>query len=105
MTWPDPKDFAPDWERYYVGAWSLPSDRPDLPDLMLDWAKWYGTCASRIRDERDNRGWTQEYLAKKADVDPKTLIKIEKGHGWPALRMLIAVMSALDLKPPGRPRM
>ena len=54
----------------------------------------YGT---RVKEERLNRGWTQEHLAEVADVAVRTLARIEKGEVQ-GLESLMAIAAAFEIE-------
>lgn len=53
--------------------------------------------AARLRTARKQRGWTQERLAKAADIGLSTVRAIEKGEAATSMGNYLAVMWALDL--------
>ena len=46
---------------------------------------------------RNQLGWTQEKLAEEADIDVRTVIKIEQGKGNPMFNSLYSLIHALML--------
>ncbi len=52
----------------------------------------------RIKNERKQKGWTQERLAEKADMHPTYVGKVERGDKSATLDSLEKVASALELK-------
>ncbi len=55
--------------------------------------------AQAIREARHQLGWTQEKLAEEANVDARTVIKIEQGKGNPMFNSLYSLVRALRLDP------
>lgn len=51
--------------------------------------------AERVKRLRDERGWSQEALAKASGVSPQYLQRIERGKVNPSLRVVARVMRAL----------
>ena len=51
----------------------------------------------RIKDIRNRRGFTQEELAEKVDINPKYLSSIERGNENPTLNTLIKLSESLDV--------
>lgn len=51
----------------------------------------------RIREERNNAGWTQTALAKRADITPSALSQIESGDRFPSTLLLTKVAKALSV--------
>lgn len=52
----------------------------------------------KIRDHREKRGWTQEYLAEKADIHVSYIGQIERGLRYPSLKVLFKIANALEVK-------
>ena len=52
----------------------------------------YGEVIRRLRKEKD---WSQEELAAKAHLDPKSIIQIETGKRNPTLKSLQKIAVAL----------
>ncbi len=57
----------------------------------------YSTLGTRIRRERILRSWTQEQLAKKADISLSFLGHIERGTRKASLETLVALANVLDV--------
>ncbi len=55
--------------------------------------------ARAVREARHQLGWTQEKLAEEANVDARTVIKIEQGKGNPMFNSLYSLVRALRLDP------
>ncbi|MGC0155649.1 helix-turn-helix domain-containing protein [Chromobacterium vaccinii] len=53
----------------------------------------------RIRVERENRGWKQEQLARKAGIGRSTLSNIENGGQDTTTEVFFALAKALKLSP------
>ncbi len=51
----------------------------------------------RIKDIRNKKGFTQEELAEKIDINPKYLSSIERGKENPTLNTLIKLSESLDV--------
>lgn len=47
--------------------------------------RWSGATVKRLRNQR---GWTQEALAKRVRVAPNTIARIETGNRRPSLTLL-----------------
>lgn len=52
---------------------------------------------ARLKSIRESRGFTQDQLAEKAEMNPIYLSKIEGGKENPTLNLLIKVSIALDV--------
>ena len=57
----------------------------------------YSVVGKRIREERKNKGLTQEELAEKADMNYKFLNRIERNVSKPSLDMIIKLAEVLDV--------
>lgn len=53
---------------------------------------------ARIKEIRTKKGFTQERLSEKMDVNPKYLSSIERGKENPTLNTLIRLSESLDLE-------
>ncbi len=51
----------------------------------------------RIKDIRNRKGFTQEELAEKIDINPKYLSSIERGKENPTLNTLIKLSESLNV--------
>ncbi len=56
--------------------------------------RWYGASVKRLRNQR---GWTQEGLAKRVGVAPNTIARIETGNRRPSLALLERLARALKV--------
>lgn len=54
----------------------------------------------RIRALRNERGWSQDELAERAGVSPRTVHSLEKGEHTPQPKKLRAVLDALGVAKP-----
>ena len=54
----------------------------------------------RLRDLRESRGWSQEQLAEKSDLDPTYIGGIERGRRNPSLVSLAKLAQALKVSLP-----
>lgn len=54
----------------------------------------YGEAVARLRKQK---GWSQEELADKAKLDPKSIVQIENAKRNPTLKTLQKVAAALDV--------
>jgi len=56
-----------------------------------------GTLAERIRSAREQRGWTQEQLAYRADVSRSTIQNLENGRRQPHRASISRIAGALGI--------
>jgi transcriptional regulator with XRE-family HTH domain len=54
----------------------------------------------RIRALRKAKGWTQQKLGNRADIDYKFLSEIERGNMNPSFKILVKIASALEVELP-----
>ena len=54
----------------------------------------------RIRSLRNMRGWTQQELGSRADVNYKFLGEIERGQQNPSFQILVKIANALEVELP-----
>lgn len=54
----------------------------------------------RIRSLRNTKGWTQQELGSRADINYKFLGEIERGMQNPSFRVLAKIASALEVELP-----
>jgi len=54
----------------------------------------------RIRTLRKAKGWTQQKLGNRADIDYKFLSEIERGNMNPSFKILVKIASALEVELP-----
>ena len=59
-------------------------------------AKVFGLAVRRLRDERR---WTQEELAERAEMNASYLGFVERGDNVPTLTILIQIARALEVDP------
>lgn len=59
----------------------------------------YKRVGSNIRKFRKRNGISQERLALKAGVDPKSVVKIEAGERNPTLKTIKKIASVLGVDP------
>lgn len=64
-----------------------------MPIHVDHWVK----LGSVVRQAREDRGWTQEALARTARVSRSWLARVEAGHGGAELAPLLRLLDALDL--------
>ena len=81
-----PWDFA----RHYCDA----SYRPTVEAMAMRGRR---TVGARIRRLRQAAGYTQDHLARAADIGRVTLVRLERGEQTPRLRTLDAIATALDV--------
>lgn len=55
--------------------------------------------ASNIRKYRESRHMTQEMLAEKMDMTSVTISRLENMQQWPSSKTLLALTTALDIRP------
>jgi transcriptional regulator with XRE-family HTH domain len=60
-------------------------------------ARRRGALAERVRDLREERGWTQAQLAARAGLDRKTVNRLENATYSPAADRLFVVADALGV--------
>jgi transcriptional regulator with XRE-family HTH domain len=53
--------------------------------------------AKRLRKLREERGWSQEYLAKEADLTSKQVYNYERGYNLPRERNILDLATALQI--------
>lgn len=53
---------------------------------------------ARIKSLREDRGWTQEYLAGKMNISPNHLSSIERGRENPTFDTLVKLSDALNVE-------
>lgn len=53
--------------------------------------------AANVRRARHHRGWTQETLAEKSDIDPRYLQSVERGAANLTISFLVALADALGV--------
>jgi len=58
------------------------------------------SLGKRVRHLRVRRGWSQEILAEKADLDPTYVGDIERGQRNPSYLILAKLAKALNLSLP-----
>lgn len=59
--------------------------------------KFIRDIGKRIRQKREERGWSQEQLAIEADIDNSHLGKLERGEGNPTLKLVFRIAQALEV--------
>ena len=52
----------------------------------------------RIKELRKERGYTQDFLAEKLNIEPRQLSKLETGKHYPSFETIVALLSTFDLK-------
>lgn len=60
--------------------------------------KFVRDIGKRIRQKREERGWSQEQLAIEADIDNSHLGKLERGEGNPTLKLVFRIAQALEIE-------
>jgi transcriptional regulator with XRE-family HTH domain len=65
----------------------------EVKDMMIP-KELFG---ARLKSLRENKGWTQEYLAEKMDISTNYLSSIERGKENPTFDMLIKFSLALKV--------
>jgi len=51
-----------------------------------------------LRQLREERGWSQEHLAERADLNRSYLGEVERGHAIPSLITVFKLASALEIR-------
>lgn len=51
-----------------------------------------------IKSARENKKWSQEELAEKADIHTSYIGQIERGLRYPSLKVLFRIADAMNLK-------
>jgi transcriptional regulator with XRE-family HTH domain len=59
--------------------------------------KWLSDLGSRLKDEREKQGLTQQTLAGKANTKQDYIAQLERGSRNPSLRTFMNILSALDI--------
>lgn len=57
----------------------------------------YKKYSETVRKLRKQKGWSQEELAEKAKLDPKSIVQIENAKRNPTLKTLQKIASALNV--------
>lgn len=52
---------------------------------------------SMLKEEREKKGYTQEKLAEMSGIDPRTILRIEKGKNVPKITTYSRIIVALGL--------
>ena len=80
-----------DYARHYCDA----SYRPIVEAIAM---RGRQTLGERVRRHRQVAGWSQEGLARRADIGRVTLVRLEKGEQSPRYRTLDALAGALGVR-------
>ena len=67
-----------------------PSSRPEFQARRVAFGQ-------RVRELRESRGLTQEQVAERAELDVKTISRVENAQGVPDLDRIFALADALDV--------
>lgn len=59
--------------------------------------KFIRDMGKRIREKREERGWSQERLAIEANIDNSHLGKLERGEGNPTVKLVFRIAQALEI--------
>jgi len=54
--------------------------------------------SSVLRQLREERGWSQEHLAERADLNRSYLGEVERGHAIPSLVTVFKLAGALEIR-------
>jgi XRE family transcriptional regulator, regulator of sulfur utilization len=65
--------------------------------MIKSCSKFKKIIGKRIRDKRNEKGFSIEELAEKADVNPRYLGEVERGEKSPTTNYLEKVFEALDI--------
>lgn len=65
---------------------------------MNNTEKLFEKIAEKIKNERSERGWSQEKLAQKANISLLTIGTIERLKNKPSVMTLAQIADALDMK-------
>lgn len=52
----------------------------------------------KIKKLREQKGWTQAYLARKVNITPAMMCTIEKEESTGSIKVLTAIAKALNIK-------
>lgn len=66
---------------------------------MTKWQSATREVSDRLRETRVSKGLSQDDVAQAAQIDRKTVNRIEKYHFAPNLDTLFRLCTALDIKP------
>lgn len=50
-----------------------------------------------LKEEREKKGYTQEKLAEMSGIEPRTILRIEKGENIPKVTTYAKIVIALEL--------
>ena len=64
---------------------------------MAEWTKEKQEIGCRIRDAREQRGWSCSELGIQADLTVQQISRFETGIGYPSFENLVKIASALKL--------
>lgn len=70
----------------------MPKPNPSFEERAL-----LSAVGNRVRDLRADRGWTQEDLVERADIDRSYLADLERGVTNPSLLILARVAKGLGI--------
>ena len=64
---------------------------------MTNHSEWLTGLGARLKNERENRGLTQQALADKANTKQDYIAQIERGARNPSLRTFMNILFGLDI--------
>lgn len=65
------------------------------PNRKDSYAPYFGAAVQRLRKQR---GWTIQYLARRAQLNPNHLGDLERGVNIPNVRTILDIADALDVR-------
>lgn len=81
-----------------------PFTRTDMSPALRAAVTMAANIAVEVRAARSRRYWSQEDLAKQAEVSKYTVSRLESGGAWTDMRVVLQICAALDLELSVSPR-